>query len=344
MSANKRNSLRPFLYGLGASAAALLLSAYAVFLLPNSFDPSPKFITVSKGQSFSSLADSLERKGIINSQFTFKLAGKFLGVTQKMRVGKYSFVSGISNSEILSDIESGRSTISTSVPLREGVKTKVFARILKRHIGIDSAKFMQYYRDTSLIGIYPHDAVSLEGYLMPDTYSFFWQDDERAVIQRMITEFREFFVDSLQRRMKELGYSLNDVMTMASIVEGEAVYDDERPIIAGVYYNRLKRRMKLQADPTVWFVVSDSSKRLTRNSLKVDSRYNTYRYYGLPPGPINNPGRRAILAALYPASHNYIYFVADYNGRHRFAKNYEEHQRNVRLYRKTREIARNAAK
>ncbi len=319
----------------------VVAAAVVIFYFPNSFEPSPKFITVSKGQSFSSVADSLEERGIINSAFTFKIAGRLLGVTQKMRVGKYSFVSGISNKEILDDIEGGYSTISSSVALREGVRTRVFARILKRHIGIDSAKFMAHYSDTSLIGIYPHNAVSLEGYLMPDTYSFFWQDDEREIVQRMITEFREFFVDSLQRRMKQLGYDLNDVMTMASIVEGEAVYDDERAIIAGVYYNRLKKRMRLQADPTVWFVVSDTSKRLTKKSLLVDSPYNTYKHYGLPPGPINNPGRASIIAALYPAKHQYIYFVADNNGRHRFAKNYEEHQRNVRLYRKARALAKN---
>ena len=326
---------------VGAVSTLVILSVFIVFFLPNPFEHSPKFITVSKGQSFSSLADSLEAKGIITNKFTFKLAGRILNITQKMRVGKYSFVDGVSNVEILRDIEGGLSTINTSVTLREGVRTRIFARILKKHVGIDSAKFMQHYFDTSLIGIYPHEASSLEGYLMPDTYSFFWQDDEREIIQRMITEFREFFVDSLQQRMKQLGYTLNDVMTMASIVEGEAVYNDERPIIAGVYYNRLKRRMRLQADPTVWFVVSDTSKRLTRNSLKVLSPYNTYLNYGLPPGPINNPGRESILAALYPAKHNYIYFVADYNGRHRFAKNYEEHQKNVRLYRKARALAQN---
>lgn len=319
----------------------VIFLTFFVFFVPNSFDHSPKFITVSKGQSFSSLADSLEVKGIITNKFSFKLAGRILDVAHKMRVGKYSFVDGVTNLEILRDIEGGHSTINTSVTLREGVRTRIFARILKRHVGIDSAKFMQNYFDTSLIGIYPHDASSLEGYLMPDTYSFFWQDDEREIIQRLITEFREFFVDSLQQRMKQLGYTLNDVMTMASIVEGEAVYDDERAIIAGVYYNRLKRRMRLQADPTVWFVVSDTSKRLTRNSLKVKSPYNTYLNYGLPPGPINNPGRQSIIAALYPAKHNFIYFVADYNGRHRFAKNYEDHQKNVRLYRKARALAQN---
>jgi UPF0755 protein len=322
----------------------MLITAWDIFYFPNTFEPSPKFITVSKGQSFSSLADSLADKGIIASAFTFKIAGRLLGVTQRMRVGKYSFVSGVTNQEILEDIEGGLSTISSTIALREGVRSRIFARILKRHIGIDSARFMHSYYDTSLIGIYPHNATSLEGYLMPDTYSFFWQDDEREIVQRMITEFREFFVDSLQQRMRSLGYDLNDVMTMASIVEGEAVYDDERPIIAGVYYNRLKRRMRLQADPTVWFVVSDTSRRLTKNSLKVDSPYNTYLNYGLPPGPISNPGRQSILAALYPAKHNYIYFVADNNGRHRFAKNYDEHQKNVRLYRKARELARNAGR
>ena len=176
MSGNNRNRFR-WLYYVGTVIALFLCSVFVVFFLPNSFDPSPKFITVSKGQSFSSLADSLEQKGIIFSQFTFKIAGRYLGITQKMRVGKYSFVSGVTNMELLHDIESGRSTVSTTVPMREGVKTKVFARILKRHIGIDSARFMQFYHDTSLIGIYPHNSTSLEGYLMPDTYSFFWQDD-----------------------------------------------------------------------------------------------------------------------------------------------------------------------
>ena len=326
---------------LGGAFFSALLFFSAVFFFPNSFSPSPAFVTVSKGQSFSNLVDSLEKKEIIVSAFTFKIAGRLLGYTQKMRVGKYSFVSGISNLDLLNDLEGGLSTISLSVTLREGVRAKIFARILKRHVGIDSSRFMKFFTDTSLIGMYPNHALSLEGYLMPNTYNFFWQDDEREIIQRMITEFKEFFVDSLQQRMKQLGYTLNDVMTMASIIEGEAVYDDERTIIAGVYYNRLKRRMRLQADPTVLYAVSDVPRRLTRTDLKFESDYNTYLNYGLPPGPINNPGKQSIIAALYPAKHNFIYFVADNNGRHRFAKNYEEHQKNVRLYRKARALAKN---
>ncbi len=328
---------------LGSVSFSVIVFFGVVFLFPNSFSLSPKFVTVSKGQSFSSLADSLEKRKIILSAFTFKIAGRLLGYTQKMRIGKYSFVSGISNLDLLNDLEGGLSTVSTSVTLREGVRAKIFARILKRHVGIDSARFMKFFTDTSLIGIYPNNAPSLEGYLMPNTYNFYWQDDEREIIQRMITEFREFFVDSLQQRMKQLGYNLNDVMTMASIVEGEAIYDDERSIIAGVYYNRLKKRMRLQADPTVLYAVSDVPKRLTRTDLKFESDYNTYLNYGLPPGPINNPSKQSIIAALYPAKHNFIYFVADNNGRHRFAKNYQEHQKNVQLYRKARAFAKNGA-
>lgn len=338
---NEKTVNKKFLVLLGGAFFSALLFFSAVFFFPNSFSPSPAFVTVSKGQSFSSLADSLEKKEIIFSTFTFKIAGRLLGYTQKMRVGKYSFASGISNLDLLNDLEGGLSTVSLSVTLREGVRAKIFARILKRHIGIDSVRFMKFFADTSLIGIYPNNAPSLEGYLMPNTYNFFWQDDEREIIQRMITEFREFFVDSLQQRMRQLGYTLNDVMTMASIIEGEAVYDDERTIIAGVYYNRLKRRMRLQADPTVLYAVSDVPRRLTRTDLKFESDYNTYLNYGLPPGPINNPGKQSIIAALYPAKHNFIYFVADNNGRHRFAKNYEEHQKNVRLYRKARALAKN---
>jgi UPF0755 protein len=339
---NEKSTSKKYVLSVAGGFAALIIFFLGfVFFFPNSFSPSPQFVTVSKGQSFSSLADSLEKKEIIFSAVTFKIAGRLLNYTQKMRVGKYSFVSGVSNFELLNDLEGGLSTVSLSVTLREGVRAKTFARILKHNVGIDSARFMHIFTDTSLIGIYPNKAPSLEGYLMPNTYNFYWQDDERAIIQRMITEFREFFVDSLQQRMKQLGYNLNDVMTMASIVEGEAVHDDERAIIAGVYYNRLKRKMMLQADPTVLYAVSDGPKRLTKSDLKFESDYNTYLNFGLPPGPINNPGKQSIIAALYPAKHNYLYFVADNNGRHRFAKNYLQHQRNVVLYRKAKAFAKN---
>jgi UPF0755 protein len=313
-----------------------MMCSYVILYLPNSFKPSPKVIPVSKGQSFSSLAESLASHGIIRSPLTFKLAGKLLGVTQKIRTGKYSFVSDVSNHQILEDMKMGTSTINSKITIHEGLRAKQIEKILHREIGIDSAKFFRLFRDTSLIGIYPHHSRTLEGYLLPETYEFYWQDDEINVVKRMVTEFRDFWSDSLQQRMLDLGMDLNEVLTMASIIEGEAVYDNERAIIAGVYYNRIRIHMGLQADPTIQYVVADTPRRLTRNDLKVKSPYNTYLNRGLPPGPINNPGKKSILAALYPAKHDYIYFVSDANGRHRFARNYVEHQRNVRMFRKIR--------
>jgi len=138
----------------------------------------------------------------------------------------------------------------------------------------------------------------------------------------------------LQQQAKKMKMTIGQVLTMASIVEGETVLDRERPIIAGLYYNRLHRGMKLEADPTIQYIIPDGPRRLFYNDLRIDSPYNTYKKYGLPPGPINNPGRKSILAALYPARHNYLYFVADGLGGHRFARTYEEHLRNVRAYRR----------
>jgi UPF0755 protein len=154
----------------------------------------------------------------------------------------------------------------------------------------------------------------------------------------MLGEFRKFFADSLQRRARQIKMTINEVLTMASIVEGETILDRERPIIAGLYYNRLRRRMKLEADPTIQYIISDGPRRLLYLDLRTESPYNTYQKYGLPPGPINNPGRKSILAALYPAKHNYLYFVADGTGGHRFARTFEEHLKNVRAYRRARAL------
>ena len=164
---------------------SILIFSFIVFWMPNSFDPSPKFVTVNKGQSFSSVAETLAARKIIRYSFTFNLAGRILGYTHSMRVGKYSFVRNVSNFEILKDIESGLSTVASTITIYEGVRAKQIATILRREVGIDSVRFAELLNDTSLIGIYPHRARSLEGYLMPNTYDFFWQDDEKQIVQRL---------------------------------------------------------------------------------------------------------------------------------------------------------------
>jgi UPF0755 protein len=333
-----------FSFGVLSAAgtiAVLLILVALYFLLwkPNSFDASPKIVTVSRGENFSQAVDAFSSAGLLSHPAFFKLSGKIFGYAVKIKIGKYSFQSGVSNREILYAISTGTSTANPSVTIYEGLRGTQIARILKREVGIDSLKLVQQFGDTSLLRVSNHGAFSLEGFLLPDTYEFYWQVDEKEIVRDMLAEFRKFFSDSLQRQAHKMKMTIGQVLTMASIVEGETVLDRERPIIAGLYYNRLHRRMKLEADPTIQYIIPGGPRRLLYNDLKIDSPYNTYKNYGLPPGPINNPGRKSILAALYPTKHNYLYFVADGLGGHRFARTFDEHLKNVRAYRRAHALA-----
>lgn len=333
---------KSFLFPSITAAVALSLSVVLLYVIlwePNTFAPSPKIIPISRGETFAQAVDALTAAGVVGHPALFKIAGKFFGYAGKIKVGKYSFESGVSNREILYAITTATSTANPAVTIYEGLRGTHIAKILKREVGIDSLKFTEFLNDTSLIRVPDHGAHSLEGYLLPDTYEFYWQLDEKEIIQEMLSEFRKFFTDSLQRRAKQMRITVNEMLTMASIVEGETILDSERPIIAGLYYNRLRRRMRLEADPTIQYIIPDGPRRLLYLDLKTESPYNTYQNFGLPPGPINNPGRKSILAALYPAKHDYLYFVADGTGGHRFARTFEEHLRNVRAYRRARALA-----
>ncbi len=317
----------------------ILLALYFLLWEPNSFDASPKIVTISRGEGFSQAVDAFSSAGLLFHPTFFKISGKIFGYGGKIKIGKYSFQSGVSNREILYAISTGTSTANPSVTIYEGLRGTQIAKILKREVGIDSVKLAQQLSDTALIQLQHHGASSLEGFLLPDTYEFYWQVDEREIVRDMLAEFRKFFSDSLQQQARKMKMTIDQVLTMASIVEGETVLDRERPVIAGLYYNRLRRGMKLEADPTIQYIIPDGPRRLLYDDLKIDSPYNTYKNYGLPPGPINNPGRKSILAALYPAKHNYLYFVADGLGGHRFARTFDEHLKNVRAYRRAHALA-----
>jgi UPF0755 protein len=307
---------------------------YVVVWGPNTFrGGEEKTLFVSRGRSFHSIVDSLESKGIIRNRKMFELVARLYGGTDRLQVGKYVFTSGISNLDIYRALRSGKGSQIITATLPEGTSARTQARILAHHLGIDSSRYMRLVRDTSFIRSLGIEASSLEGYLLPDTYGFSWEPSEEDVLRRQIAEFHQFFNDTLKLRASELGWTVHRAVTFASIVEGEAVLAEERPIIAGVYHNRLKVGMKLEADPTIQYIVPDGPRRLLFSDLKFDSPYNTYLYPGLPPGPVNNPGRSSILASLYPVLHGYLYFVANGKGGHWFSRSYDEHVRNVRKYR-----------
>ncbi len=340
----ENRSLRRWVMPPSALFLLFVLGFLWIFWWPNMFSsPSTRIINVSRGATFNAVVDSLEANGIIGSRLGLRIAGRVLGWTKEMKVGRYVFESGVSNFGILRDLRDGASRKLIPVSIPEGMRIRSIARRLSSELGVDSAKVAALCMSGETASAFGLPGASLEGYLLPDTYFFHWQTEEERIVERLVTAFKDFYDDSLKARQEALGMSMHEVVTFASIVEGEALLDDERPIISGVYHNRLKKRMRLEADPTVQYALPDGPRRLLYSDLKILSPYNTYRHYGLPPGPINNPGRKAILATLYPANHRYLYFVADGKGGHIFSTNYAEHLRAVQLYRRIRREMRRSA-
>lgn len=330
-----------------AAAAAIVAFGvvYWVFWMPN---PIPNdegvVIYVPRGASFRSAVDSLETTGSLRSRWAFRLAGRVLGYDQRVYVGKYRFSRGASNATILEGLFTGSAREAEMLTIPEGWRFAYIASRSARILGIDSGEVASLCVDTAFIRSLGITAPTLEGYLMPDTYDFHWQTPGREVVTRLVGAFQDFFVDSLDVRRKELRMTMAEVLTLASIVEGESNLDEERGRIAGVYWNRLRRGMRLDADPTIQYIIPDGPRRLTYADLRINSPYNTYRRTGLPPGPINNPGRASIVATLYPESHRYLFFVATGLGGHTFTRTYSEHLRAVREFRRVRRMQQDSSR
>ncbi len=298
--------------------------------------PPTKFsiVEIPKNSTFDKATEILNSNGLLKNKMLFFYVGKFLGLDKKIKAGKYILVDNLPMAIVMDEIVNPKYILTATVTIPEGLTARRIAGTLKARIGIDSAKFMQLVNDPKFTRSLGIDADGLEGYLMPDTYVFIWGDDEESVIKKMVQEFKKFYSDTLKEREKFIGLNTHQVVTLASIVEGEAKFDDEKPRIAGVYFNRLKLKMPLEADPTIQYIIPDGPRRLLYQDLKIQSPYNTYLNRGLPPGPVNNPGRSSILAVLYPEKHKFLYFVSDGAGRHIFSKTYDEHLKAVRRYRK----------
>lgn len=327
---------RFFLIVLAAVLLLSLLGFYEVLWAPNRFE-GDRFIIVSKGENFPRILDSLQRAGIIRSRILFDAAGRLLKLTTRMQIGKYRFRPGMSNKEILEDLRYGKTIEAITILVPEGLRATRQARVFARGLGIDSSRFMMLVGDSAFIRSLGIDASSLEGYLTPDTYKLWWQMDEEDLIRGLVAQFRKNFNDTLRALLDSSGLTLNQVLTIASIVEGETSIDSERAIIAGVYYNRLKKGMRLQADPTIQYLLADGPRQLHFSDLDRESAYNTYRHPGLPPGPINNPGFASIRASICPARHKYLFFVANGQGGHTFSKNFAAHKKAILRLKKIRE-------
>ena len=293
-------------------------------------------IKITRGDNLRSVAIKLEQNQVIYSQILFIAAGRLLGYQDQIIPGEYKFTNGLTNLGILKTITDASQSKVYFITIPEGLNVKQIGRLLAKQQDLDSAKFVKETFNDSLINLLGIQADNLEGYLYPGNYQFtfsYADNREREIVNTMAAEFRKKITTETFDSMKKKDLSLKQLITMASIVEGETRFEPEKKIIAGVYYNRIKKGMKLEADPTVQYALPEGWKRiLLYSDLKYPSPYNTYLHKGLPPGPINNPPLSSILAALEPDENNYLYFVAKGDGSHRFASTYEEHKKNIILY------------
>ena len=290
----------------------------------------PTILTIEKGMSLSTVSQLLHQKNIIVSQDIFKAKVMLRGLASKIPTGKFLLEGKVSDSVLIDSIfYEGPIKLKLTIP--EGLQSdQIFQNInLLLQTKYD---FKKYFNSKEIIQDFNIKGKSLEGYLYPDTYYLYHDSLPDEIINILLTEFWKRFDKNLINRTNQLGLSVHQVVTLASIIEGEAMLSSERKTISSVYHNRLKINMKLQADPTIQYIIPGPPKTLSNRDLRIKSDYNTYQNYGLPPGPINNPGIESIIAALYPEDTNFLFFVAQGDGSHAFTTNEKDHEEAKRIY------------
>ncbi|HID92624.1 MAG TPA: endolytic transglycosylase MltG [bacterium (Candidatus Stahlbacteria)] len=282
------------------------------------------YIEIEKGESLNDIAKKLKDKDIIDNDTLFKLWARITGNSSKLKAGRYAFRKHAGIRTALKTLVEGKSlTIAVTIP--EGYTLYEIAELFERKAGIDKDEFLSLAHDTSYIRRLGLRGNSLEGFLYPDTYFIYYGIGPSQVIEVMVRRFFKIFSDEFKQRSHDIGLSMEEVVTLASLIEKEAKLDSEKFIISSVYHNRLKMGRLLECDATIQYILPKRKERLLYKDLKIDSPYNTYLYPGLPPGPICSPGRTAIRAALWPRKTDYLYFVARGDGTHIFSKTLKEH-------------------
>ena len=313
-----------FLFG-GIIAMSITIALVVLVLFwPQPNPSSVSKVTVITGSTLGEISKQLYEKKIISNEQMFRWAVQVMGKEKEIPVGTFQLVDTQSNYDIIKQLVYGSPEL-IKVRLLEGWSVKKIAAHLNDVMGFEPDEILDISKDYHFLKKHKIKASTVEGYLFPDTYLFFNGDSPTSVLDNVVSEYKNFWRDAFRDRARELNMTEHEVVTLASIIEGEAIYDKERPTISGVYHNRLNRGMRLQADPTIQYIIKDGPRRLLNRDLKIDSPYNTYKYEGLPPGPINSPGEQSLIAALYPEENEYLFFVARGDGYHTFTTNEKDH-------------------
>ncbi len=314
-----------------------IIDYYNKFYKPNtSFEDESIFLYVMEGDSLA-FRDSISK--YIKSEKTFYKAAEKLNYLENQKTGRYKISKDIGNNDIVNSLKFNNTPVNVIFNNQERIEN--LAGRISKQIYEDSASLVRAFKDKNFLSINSFNNDNVLSMFIPNSYEVYWNVKPEDFRDKMLTEYNKFWNQQRTKKAEQLGLSKLEVISLASIVQKESVKVDERPTIAGVYINRLKKRMRLQADPTVIYSIKDYYKnfdtiirRVLYRDLRLKSRYNTYRINGLPPGPIAMPDISAIDAVLDYEKHNYIFFVADpYNrGYHLFARNLSEHNRNKRVY------------
>ena len=298
------------------------------------YGASEQFLEIEQGSSSRTIGEKLIAAGLIRDRATFRTALWRTGFGRSLKAGEYRFDRPMTATEVVQKIGRGE-VYERRVTFPEGLTYAEMARIYEQQGFGKSAAFLEAARDGVPIHHVDPDARDLEGYLFPETYALRRDSTARSLVHTMVGRFEQLFTTDMQQAAEKLGLTTRQAVTLASLVEKETAVDAERPIVAAVYANRLKIHMGLQCDPTVIYALQKAGRyngNLRRDDLHFDSPYNTYRYAGLPPGPIANPGLASLKAAVAPADVDYLYFVSRNDGSHVFARTLDEHNENVRKF------------
>lgn len=332
----ERTGVKVVRFILGAVLAGIILGQIGLsVLMMLAYRPASsnaitfeQIVTINQGMSGKEIGKMLKESGLILNSHLFNLMLHMTKTGSKLQAGEYLLNPAMSIFEVIEKLKDGI-VVTYPVIIPEGYNLKQIADLLAEKNLVDENRFLMLAHNAELV--YGDDLPlelpikSLEGYLFPDTYQFAKGQSEEAIIGHMVARFIDHVLPQIDFDSFGGKYSLHEVVTLASIVEKEVIMDWERPIVAAVYLNRLDINMRLQADPTVRYVMTENRSRVLYSDLEIDSPYNTYRYDGLPPGPIASPGIKSILAVLNPADVDYLYFVSKRNGTHQFSRTFSEH-------------------
>jgi UPF0755 protein len=310
------------------------------FFLAFSLPPPPgelayEIIQIPSGATLHRVSSLLKERSIVESPRLFMLLARWRGVDTQIKPGKYYLSRRMLPNEVLNKLISG-DQVRYTITIPEGLTVAQIASLFDGMGLARKEKFIQLATDSAFIASLGMDDQSLEGYLFPDTYRFYWGIGEERVIRRLVQRFNRIYNREFKNRADEINLTRREVVTIASIVERETGVRDERPLVSAVLHNRLNKNMRLQCDPCVIYGLENFNGDLTRKELETYTPYNTYLVAGLPPTPIANPGKDSLHAALYPANSDSLYFVAKNDGTHYFSRSLPEHNHAVHTFQKPR--------